>query len=97
MDPLIIAAIGIFLGVLTRTGLPYLKKLRDAKRTEPPGTLDFDVMYAGTAIFSVVVSFVATMFLLPQFPILEEVPLLSFSNAFTTGFTANSIINDIIS
>lgn len=98
MDPQIIAAIGIFLGVLTRTLLPYLKKLKDAASTTPPTPIAFDISFIYTGITALVISAAATLFLLPQYQIVAgQVPILVFGSAFTGGYTADSVLNNFIS
>lgn len=86
-----IGTFGIFLGVFVRTMLPYWKKLREDV------SLKFDVLYLKTAIVSGIVSFVVTMGLImtwvpPNAPI-----LIVFASGFNAGFTANSLINEVVS
>lgn len=95
MDALSTATIGIFLGVFLRTMLPYLKKLKEAQAAKLQ--FFFDPHFVYTAVLSGIVSFVVTMFLLPSFNQLDGAPLIVFSSGFTGGFTANSLINEIIS
>ena len=98
MDPLTIVVIGIFLGVFTRTMIPYLKKLKEAQSAVPPSPFKFDVNFIYTALLSLIISGVATAFLLPTYQMVaDQVPLLVWSSAFTTGYTADSVINNVIS
>lgn len=95
MDFLTIVAIGVFLGVFTRTMFPYLKKLKDAQDANQQ--LPFDKSYVVTALFSAITSIVATMFIIPTFEALNGPQGVLFAQAFTTGFTANALINEIVS
>jgi len=97
MNDLTVVAIGLFLGVLTRTMLPYLKKWKEARDTNQPAPL-FSLLYVETAVFSLVVSFVATMFLLPNISIPAGTSgLFVFQLGYTGGFTANALVNEIVS
>lgn len=93
MSPLLISTVAIFLGVLFRTGIPYLAKLMALEEGE---TLDFDLKYLATALYSLAVSFVATMVLLPSFNIPQVPYPLLFAHGFTFGYASNDFINDYL-
>ena len=85
-----VAFIGIFLGCLMRTILPYLRKLKHVKN------LKFEGKYAVSMIFSVVVSFVASMLLFGTFQIPEGSTFFVLVSGFTVGWASNDILNEII-
>lgn len=95
LDATTVAYIGIFVGVLLRTLLPYVKKLKKAE--DKNEEFKFDFKYAGTAIFALVISFVVSTLIFPTFTIPEIALPYVFAQAFAFGWTANDIINEIIS
>lgn len=87
----------IFAG-LGRTGLPYLRKWKDA--AENGQELPFDRKYLYTAVFSIVGSIIIGILLFPT--IIGSVPsdatgIAIFASAFGLAWASNDIINQIIS
>jgi hypothetical protein len=80
-----IALIGIVLGLIGRTLIPYFKKVN-----EDPN-IDFDGQYVLTMIFSGVVTaiFVFPLFVIPE----ESEPLKLLVMAFIFAWTANDVTN----
>ncbi len=100
IDPQIIVFLGVLLAVFVRTMLPYIRKLREARRSDPPKDLPFDKTFLVTAAVALIVSLVTTLLVLPA--ALAAMPenvsnLVLFSAAFCFGYTANDIINEVIS
>jgi hypothetical protein len=91
---LILQILGLFLGVFVRTYLPYIRKLKDGKIKK------FDKKYLWTAFYSIILSFVSLMFILPDYPLKElaNINLVEgikiFCTSFTFGFTWNSVLNE---
>ncbi len=94
MDTVTIAYIGVFVGVLMRTLLPYARKLKEAEGDNKQ--LAFDIKYVGTAIFAVIVSFITATLIFPTFTIPEDLLGYIFITAFGFGYASNDIINEVI-
>lgn len=87
---------GLFLGVLARTWLPYIRKMRQ-KKIE-----GFDKKYLRQAAGSAAVAVIVTLLLIPQYK-MEVIPVLDFASgikvfaaAFAFGFGANTLINELL-
>jgi hypothetical protein len=83
--------IGIFLGVLTRTLFPWLRKLKEGKVTR------FDRRYLVSAIGTFLIGFIITLLIFPQFSAESAGPGLEaafklFAIAFGFGFGWNSLV-----
>jgi hypothetical protein len=91
----IIAFLGTFLGVLFRTILPYLDKLR----TDP--TIKFDMRYAVTFVITLIEALVTTLLIFAAIPtdLLTSTSslLFVFIATFAWAYTSNDIANRIIS
>ncbi len=94
MDAITIAYIGVFVGVLLRTLLPYIRKLKEAEGAEKQ--LSFDIKYVGTAIFAMIVSFVVSTLIFPTFEIPETYNIYIFGQSFAFGWASNDLINEVI-
>lgn len=84
---------GIFLGVLARTLVPYLRKLREGKVTS------FSRGYIWSALGSFALGFIITFLIFPQFEAGysgggAEASLKLFATAFGFGFGWNSIVSE---
>lgn len=87
-----VALLGVFLGVLARTVIPYREKVKEAAAKGE--ALKFDIQYFLTAISAVAISAVVSMLVFPSFAIPASLPpLYVFLNAFGFGYTSNDIIN----
>ncbi len=87
------AFIGVFLGILGRTGLQYLQA---AKGSSAP--LKFDSHFLYTAIITVLVSGVSAILLFPQFTINTTGGIFAiFIAAFGWAYSLNDILNNFIS
>lgn len=85
---------GILFGVLARTLVPYLRKLKQGK------VASFSRRYFSTAIASVLLSIIVTFLIFPQFnmpsfEITTEGYLKLFCISFSFGFGWNTIINEL--
>ena len=87
--------IGILLGVLGRTFVPYLRKIKEGKLT------GFNGKYAASSLASLVLGVIVTMLIFPQFNVLSgagqislETSIKLFCTAFGFGFGWNAIINE---
>ena len=88
----IIAAIGVFLGCLCRTSLPYLRKAR-----ENPSIV-FDRTYVITFLVNVVLSMIASILIFPTLEIPSGINLYQiFTMSFVAGWGSQDIINQIVS
>lgn len=96
MDVLYIAILGVFLGVLTRTVLPYLRKRKEAIDNRIEG-FRFDLQYAVTGAYAILISGVITILIFPSFVIPNVPTPYIFASAFTFGYTSNDVINEMIS
>lgn len=89
-----VIALGVFLGCLARTLLPYLQKLK----AEP--TLKFDPKYLVTFIVALVESGIATLLLFGAVPSeLFTAPIsrfLVFVTAFSWAYTSNDVLNKYV-
>jgi len=86
--------LGLFLGVLSRTLLPYFRKLKQGKIKK------FNKKYLYTAIGSVIISFISVILLFPEYEIRSEgihnfyEGIRIFCSSFAFGFAWNSILNE---
>ena len=87
---------GLFLGVLLRTWLPYIRKLKQGKIER------FNKKYLTQALGAAAVAAIATLLLLPQYGV-EFEPVFDFASgikvfatAFAFGFGANTLINELL-
>jgi len=78
------AIVGILIGVLIRTFLPYFQKLQ-----ENPGTL-FDWRYVITALLSTVIT---AFILIPLFTIPDATPTMILIQAAVFAFTSQEFLN----
>ena len=90
---LIIKFLGILLGVLTRSLLPWLRKLREGKVQK------FGKRYVYSAIGSLILGFILTLVLFPQFepagtPAGFDAYFKLFCLAFGFGFGWNALVNE---
>jgi len=83
--------VGVFLGCLMRTTLPYLRKLKENPE------LNFEWKYFITFGFNVLASFVATIILMPSISVESGEMFTVFSTAFVSGWGAQDLLNNIIS
>jgi len=87
---------GLFTGVLLRTWLPFIRKMRQGK------IKGFDRKYLRQAAGAAAVAAIVTLLLLPQYK-MEVMPVLDFASgikvfatAFAFGFGANTLINELL-
>ena len=91
---IILQVIGLFLGVFTRTYLPYLRKLKDGSIKK------FDKKYFYRAIYSAILAFVSVILIIPDYSVKEPVNLSLiegiklFCTSFAFGFAWNSLVNE---
>ena len=96
LDPIYVALLAIFFGILSRTLLPYLRKRREAAKKEPTEILAFDAVYLETAIYSLIVSMIATILIFPAYAIPDVPAVYVFASAFAYGWMSNDVINEVI-
>lgn len=85
--------LGILSGVLARTLVPYLRKLKQGKVTK------FKKGYAASAVASFILGLITTLLIFPEFNIAQpgvgiEASIKLFCLAFGFGFGWNSIISE---
>ena len=81
---------GVFLGVITRVFLPWIRKLKRGKVEE------FDTKYLYSTAGSVLFGIIITLLVLPQFKVLGSAGtgIEAFAVAFGFGFGWHSIVNE---
>jgi len=94
MMDLVLKLSGIFCGILARTLVPWLRKLREGK------VKGFDRRYIYSAIASFALGFIITLLIFPQFEVGgtgkgPEAPVKLFCTTFGFGFGWNSIVSEI--
>jgi hypothetical protein len=90
ISPEAVAFIGILLACILRTALPYVYKHKDDE------TIKFQLRYLVTFFLVVIVGTVAAILLFPAFSIPDTSFLSVFAAAFAYGWTADDIINKIV-
>ena len=88
--------VGVLLGVLARTLVPYLRKLKQGK------IKSFNKGYWVSAVASFIMGLITTLFIFPKFlflgflraPIGLEFPIKLFFLAFAFGFAWNSLVSE---
>ena len=87
---------GLFIGVLLRTCLPFKRKMKQGKIN------GFDKKYLRQALSAFGISVIATLLLIPQYtfdsrPVLDlKSGIMVFATAFSFGFGANTLINELL-
>lgn len=91
----LIVFIGVFLGCLIRTVLPYIKKEREL--AEQGKTLKFDYKFALTGILAFLESVTVALTLFTKVPVdVTLSPFYLFVSSFTFAYTSNDIINTAV-
>ncbi|GAG49161.1 unnamed protein product [marine sediment metagenome] len=85
-----VAIIGIFIGVLIRTILPYLKKISAGE------DIKFNFKYVATALVLVITAGITTLIIFPSFSIPEGTAFAVFIVALLSGWGANDVLNRIV-
>jgi len=90
-----IRILGMFLGVLARTYIPYLRKLRQKKETS------FKECYLISTVASLILGLIITVLIFPQFNIAQpglglEASIKLFCLAFGFGFGWNSMVSEVV-
>lgn len=85
---------GVLLGVLARTILPYLRKVKERKITS------FEKSYLTSSIASGIIAIIITLLIFPQFKVEGmavgvEGYVKLFCAAFGFGFGWNTIVNEV--
>jgi len=93
LNVMIIALIGIFLGVFVRTVSPALRKIKEA--AEKQEEFKWNHKYTVTAVASFLSAFTVTLLAYPTFQIPTGNLYLVFSSAFIFGSGLNSLINEV--
>lgn len=98
LDTQTIVYIAVFIGVLTRTLIPYLRKLKEAQ--EEGKTISFDVKYIYTAIVAVVTSVITANVLImvipPELLANNGVKLFMFIFGWSFQHSSNDVFNEMI-
>ena len=94
MMDLVLKLSGIFCGILARTLVPWLRKLREGK------VKGFDRRYIYSAIASLALGFIITLLIFPQFEVGisgrgAEAYIKLFCTAFGFGFGWNAIVSEV--
>ena len=93
MTPESLVFLGVFLGVLCRLLLPWLRKLR-----EDP-SLKFDPRYLVSFGASLAIAFIATVLALPSADLAQLAqgnPLIVFSSSFAVGWASEDLLNECL-
>lgn len=95
LTPEFIAFIGVLLGCLARTVIPYLKRARDAAAENK--VFKFDYKFVITGLVAFLESIVIALLLFTQVPIEVTVSgIYLFAASFGWAYTTNDIINQSI-
>ncbi|MGM0381539.1 MAG: hypothetical protein ACQEP7_06090 [bacterium] len=93
---LLIVFLGLFLGVLMRTGLPFIRKMKQGK------IKTFEYKYLIQAAGALLFAFLAMVLLYPYY-IYEPPEILDlqtgvnlFVSAFVFGFASNTLLNELL-
>ena len=91
----LVVFLGVLLGCLARSVMPFLRKVRDA--AEAGRAITWDHRYTISLAASLLLASAAALILLPtvQVPWPTSLPI-AFSLAFTVGFGSNGIINELL-
>ena len=89
----VLKLLGILFGVLARTLIPYLRKLKQGKVKE------FENGYWISALASFILGIITTLLIFPKFNIVQpevgvEASIKLFCLAFGFGFAWNSIVSE---
>lgn len=95
MDTLIIAFIGVFLGVFIRTVFPAIRKWYEATQ-DPDKVFDWNHLYTKTALFSLFVSAIATLLGWQAFAIPDTEWYMILTTSLVYGFGLNSIVVEVL-
>jgi len=91
MDMWLVIFLGVFMGCLARTTLPFLRKAK-----ENPD-IKFEFRYLVTFGFNVMASLIASMLLLPTIQVSDGTMSTIFTTAFIAGWGAQDLLNNILS
>jgi len=84
-----VAFVGMFLGVISRTALPYLYKVQGG------ANISWDNRYLASAIASLILCTITVALVFPAFTIPEGSVVAAFFVAYVFGFGINSTVNEI--
>jgi len=91
INPEYIAFFGLFIGVLTRIYLPYLRKLYQGSTT------NFDNKYIVSGLAALALAFIIVFMLGPECLVLVETTLLKvFWLNWIVGFGASALVNEVL-
>ena len=94
-DPEIIALILIFVGVIFRMAIPYLRKMRDAEKNSEP--FSFMYRYLIAALFALMVAVMTAFLGFQMYTIPEDTTQLAFYvGAIIHGYGMNSVIIEVM-
>lgn len=88
--------IGLFTGVLARTALPFIRKMKQGKIKE------FKITYFYQGLSAVLLALIAVVLLFPQFDVdpsrITDIAtgFQVFATSFTFGFTSNTLLNELL-
>ncbi|MFW6129683.1 MAG: hypothetical protein ACOC56_00775 [Atribacterota bacterium] len=88
--------IGLFLGVFSRTWVPFIRKIKQGKIER------FEKKYLNQAVGSAVLAIIAVVLILPQYnqdpgPAIDFASGLKvFATAFAFGFGSNTLVNELM-
>lgn len=90
-----VVVIGIIIGIILRTVLPYLKAVKQAKAKNEP--ISFDAWYGGSAIVAILLGALVAMEAIAIVPIPEVISwqgwISAFLGAVTYGYAFNATLN----
>jgi len=85
-----IAIVGVVIGVLLRTILPYLKKVKESGEVQ----ISFEAKYAATLVISVIVTVITAIEALASMPSLAAANVCAlFFGALAFGYAFHSTLN----
>jgi len=91
----ILAFMGILLGCLARSLLPFMRKLRRA--AEEGRVITWDHRYTATFLAALLMASAAALLITPSVSFAEPMsPLIVFCIAFAIGFGSNGVLNELV-
>lgn len=91
----ILVFMGVLLGCLARSLLPFMRKLRRA--AEEGRVLTWDHRYTASFLAALFMSSAAAFLIMPNIELAGPVsPLIVFCTAFAIGFGSNGVLNELM-
>jgi len=91
----VLVFMGVLLGCLARSLLPFMRKLR--KAAEEGRVITWDHRYTASFLAALLVASVAALLITPEVSLASPMsPLIVFCTAFAIGFSSNGVLNELM-